>query len=46
MASAALNRLQHKSTTFNNRIESYRLQEKRAAGLPSSVSLRPENADA
>lgn len=40
MASAALDRLLHRSTILNIRGESYRLREKRQAGRPSRVNLR------
>jgi hypothetical protein len=41
MASAALDRLLHRSTVLNIRGESYRLKEKRQAGMkldPGSIS--------
>jgi DNA replication protein DnaC len=37
MASAALDRLLHRCTVINIRGESYRLKERKAAGLPSTV---------
>ena len=46
MASAALDRLLHKSTILIIRGESYRLKEKRLAGLSNTLNLQPENADA
>lgn len=46
MASAALDRLLHKSTILNIRGESYRLKEKRLAGLSTSLHLQPNKADA
>lgn len=39
MASAALDRLLHRCTVINIRGESYRLKERKAAGLPSAVVL-------
>jgi hypothetical protein len=40
MASAALDRLLHKTTVINIKGDSYRLREKRQAGLfPGSVAL-------
>lgn len=41
MASAALDRLLHKSTVVNIRGESYRLREKRKAGVPLPPSAAP-----
>jgi len=40
MASAALDRLLHRSTIINIRGESYRLREKRQAGMDTSVSMK------
>jgi DNA replication protein DnaC len=44
MASAALDRLLHRSTVVNIRGESYRLKEKRQAGLPLPAAPEPEEA--
>ena len=40
MASAALDRLLHRSTIINIRGESYRLREKRQAGMETSSFAR------
>jgi len=44
MASAALDRLLHRCTVVNIRGESYRLREKRLAGIVPSASDRVETA--
>lgn len=45
MASAALDRLLHKSTILNIRGDSYRLKEKRLAGISSSLNLKISTAN-
>jgi DNA replication protein DnaC len=43
MASAALDRLLHRATVINIKGDSYRMREKRQAGLfPGSVALDPQ----